>query len=605
MSLNISPFSPGVPSSEELQERLQRLQVLIAQGMRPANAASQTSTQRAQTRFEPTQVQRAVQNAMNNAMQQQGAIQTYDSVPASEPKPYRAQLTAQSPKQGLIQTADMRNDIVGNWGAAAIQAVANAEELFYGPGNSNFSLGQIKEGVKDLVDNVNRNFAQYSEAFRATEATRAVIQAALHYDVSVDQITDAMAGEVGYSRARIEQYLRAEGMMSPGLWQSVVDASVASAVRARLNGTGIDGRGVIVRVQEPSNTTHTDLVSLVLNDAQLGIAPGATIEKGFMSAPAAGATLSPQDAVLSELAQIQPMAVPQPEVYVWRDALKNVLTNSAVATMNQQTATVNDIVDHSAARVVNMSYGTDLTMFCQLAAQVMDELPELKQAVLGGTPHSDDVVTDPLCQPVVLLAYSAVYHDPLVQEALARYVAATRRAAESGKVLVVAAGNSQRLVNDARNLGVALPPDAAFNMFGLSDYVISVGASSTQGTPAQVNDDTMADFSSLGRTDYHPTVVTQGVQIPVNYPTYLAWLAQSLSNTKSQGISGTSFSAPIVAGAVALMLQQNPFLSFAQVKAAVQAAAVDTDALPSAEGAGMFDVVKAVLGDAAGNAAVA
>ncbi len=512
---------------------------------------------------------------------------------AADKKNYRAPVSTPQQKQGLVQTMDLRDDVVGNWGTAGAKAIAAAQVLFFEPGNPNLGAQDIKNGVHTLMAQTHASYAAHSAGYRQGKVIEALTQAAIQYDVSAQQMADAMAGEAGFARADIDQALNSQGLMSPAIWQSIVDASVISTVRSHLNGTGIDGRGVIVRVQEPSNTTHGALVSLVVGDAQLGIAPGATLERGFVSDVVAGPFLPPEKEFQLE---VEKTGLPATDPQTLRLAFKNMMANSAATVLSQQTTAVQDIVAHSAARVVNMSYGTSLTLFYDLAAEVMDKVPALKQAVLGSAAISAGAGrTNPLSPELVTLTNDAILSSAAVQQAFDLYVGATKTAADSGKVLVVAAGNSQRTMDEARRAGLALPDWAGFNMFAASDYVISVGASSTHGTPAQVTDDTLTDFSSQGSAQFHPTLATQGTQVPVSYATYIAWLAQPSSNASGQGISGTSFSAPIVSGAVALMLQQNPGLTFAQVKTELQSAAVDTSAPLTAEGAGMLDVVNAAL----------
>ena len=151
---------------------------------------------------------------------------------------------------------------------------------------------------------------------------------------------------------------------------------------------------------------------------------------------------------------------------------------------------------------------------------------------------------------------------------------------------MVSAGNGQRVLNDAVTAGVRLPAGIGFNVLGMSDFVISVGASTTHGTPENLADDTVASFSSQGNDRFHPTVATQGVNVPIPYDTNPEW---------GIAVDGTSFAAPMVSGTVALILQHNPDLSFAQIKAMLEGATVDTSAPSVAEGAGMLDVVDAVL----------
>jgi serine protease AprX len=160
-------------------------------------------------------------------------------------------------------------------------------------------------------------------------------------------------------------------------------------------------------------------------------------------------------------------------------------------------------------------------------------------------------------------------------------------------VVVVSAGN------DGRN---ALYPPAN------DPFVITVGAvddRSTSGT----GDDRMAAFSGYGTTGdgfAKPDLVAPGVNIisalagsgallPAQHPDHLA--GGFTGAAAYFRMSGTSMAAPVVAGAAALLLQDEPDLTPDQVKYRLMATA---HVLPSAAGpgagAGMVDIDAALKG---------
>jgi subtilisin family serine protease len=153
---------------------------------------------------------------------------------------------------------------------------------------------------------------------------------------------------------------------------------------------------------------------------------------------------------------------------------------------------------------------------------------------------------------------------------------AVQRAVQAGVVVVAAAGNEGRAPNQARELGGITSP-------GNSPSALTVGAISTQGTPSR-DDDTVADYSSRGPTEYDfamkPDVVAPGSAIisleaangylVSHYP----FLHRAGSGTNAyMQLSGTSMAAPMVSGAVALLLQGSPNLSPSQIKLALQSGA--------------------------------
>jgi serine protease AprX len=189
--------------------------------------------------------------------------------------------------------------------------------------------------------------------------------------------------------------------------------------------------------------------------------------------------------------------------------------------------------------------------------------------------------------------FESYWLDPLAQ--------AARRAANAGIVVVAAAGNLGLDANGNRISGGITSP-------GNAPWVLTVGASSHNGT-ARRSDDALGSFSSQGPTwiDFaaKPDIVAPGVGIEsLSSPhsqLYSELSAYLLRGTSRGGykpylsLSGTSMSAPVVAGTVALMLEANPALTPNAVKAILQYTA---QRLPGektlAQGAGLLNAKGAV-----------
>jgi serine protease AprX len=150
-----------------------------------------------------------------------------------------------------------------------------------------------------------------------------------------------------------------------------------------------------------------------------------------------------------------------------------------------------------------------------------------------------------------------------------------------GIVVVVAAGNSQ--------FG-----NSALNNPAYDPYVLAVGAADTKGTPYDVTDDVVPEWSARGTVTRGPDVVAPGKSVAsLRAPgSYLdATHPEGRVNSRLFKGSGTSQAAAMVSGAAAVLLQHRPNLTPDQVKALLSSTATklpNTDA--QGQGAGLVNV---------------
>jgi serine protease AprX len=165
-------------------------------------------------------------------------------------------------------------------------------------------------------------------------------------------------------------------------------------------------------------------------------------------------------------------------------------------------------------------------------------------------------------------------NDPLCQ--------AVGRAVRAGLVVTVSAGNDG-------------PGKGSIDSPGVSPAAITVGATNDRNTVRE-SDDRIAAFSSRGPAIgglLKPDLIAPGVNI-----VSLRADGSELDRTMPQNrvgkryfrLSGTSFSAPITAGAAALLLQKRPRLTPSQVKSLLKSNAFNLKLPARTQGTGELNV---------------
>ncbi len=223
-----------------------------------------------------------------------------------------------------------------------------------------------------------------------------------------------------------------------------------------------------------------------------------------------------------------------------------------------------------------------------LDANGRGHISDVIAAIDDAIAHKDELNIRVLNLSVASGVYESYTTDPLTL--------ATERAVQAGIVVVAAAGNNGRTAADRTQYGGITSP-------GNAPWVLTVGASSHMGTVDR-SDDTVPRFTSRGPTaiDYRakPDLVAPGVGIEslsnpgsTLYETNGAYLlpgTRAMPALPYLSLSGTSMSAPVVSGTVALMLQANPSLTPNLIKAILQyTAEVYPTYDPLTEGAGFLN----------------
>ena len=207
--------------------------------------------------------------------------------------------------------------------------------------------------------------------------------------------------------------------------------------------------------------------------------------------------------------------------------------------------------------------------------------------------HRDELNIRVVNLSVATGVYESYATDPLTL--------AARRLVDAGIVVVAAAGNFGRTEDGQYAYGGITSP-------GNAPWVVTVGSSSHMGTSLR-EDDRIAAFSSRGPSAIDhaakPDLVAPGVGIEsLSDPDSTFYRTMSpylLGGIMVRGylpylsLTGTSMSAPVVTGTIALMLQANPALTPNAVKAILHYTAETYEGYdPLTQGAGFLNAAGAV-----------
>lgn len=243
-----------------------------------------------------------------------------------------------------------------------------------------------------------------------------------------------------------------------------------------------------------------------------------------------------------------------------------------VAPHSHGTATMGVIAGWQPGRLIGVAFEAEYAL--ARTEDARSETPAEEENWAAAVEWADSLGADIITSSLGYNIFDAPFPPYTWQQMDGRTAISTRaaaRAARVGIVVVNSAGNGGTIALPANTL--AAPADA--------DTVITVGAVTAQGVRAA--------FSSVGPTAdgrIKPDVMAMGAGV----------FTVGASSPTSYGVAnGTSFSCPIVAGVVALLLSANPSLTPVEVRAALRKTA-SQHRTPSREmGWGIVNALEALL----------
>lgn len=355
--------------------------------------------------------------------------------------------------------------------------------------------------------------------------------------------------------------------------QRAIKGSEIPMIRSQWTSKGINGQGIKVGILDPlkkqgnqwKSSNHTQMVKQIIQDPIWGVAPGTFVEE-----------LGGEFENLSLKADNL-------------QALRNLVVGDYVNLFSYVSQKLQSLSQQRdpALRILNMTFASDRVMnYRDLwnCLNAKDEnqnflYPNLRAIVFGPTLHG---TREQQFQALINCYDQLLDNNSVVQKAYQQYVETTKKAAFSGLILV--AGTA----NDHNNLPIEaqLKPGSEMNVLAKSPYVIRAGAASTNQTPGNYLNYSIAKFSSRGDGYWNPTIVAPGTEMGISFSQQPGEVA----------VDGTSFSTPFTCGVIAMMLQRNPWMTFEQVKAKLQSTATPLpDYQPFEQGAGILNVVRSVL----------
>ena len=255
------------------------------------------------------------------------------------------------------------------------------------------------------------------------------------------------------------------------------------------------------------------------------------------------------------------------------DVLDDYVENRITGLLDGSSDAIEDILsdENSEIRTINQSLGApEIRIASDLYRELNDD-SDFRDRFLESSELPDSASEKQVVQALVDQVAESRMGSQAIKDSEERYDQLTSDANDHGITTVVSAGNYGRFADTVRDLGVETDEEFYRDVL-VNEHVISVGATNDQGTTS-LDDDTPTAFTSPhADADLSANGQDQSTFV----------------DGRLQSGNGTSFSAPQVAAAAAVLADQYPDLTPDDIKEILVSTAINPGLDESEVGAGIL-----------------
>lgn len=248
------------------------------------------------------------------------------------------------------------------------------------------------------------------------------------------------------------------------------------------------------------------------------------------------------------------------------ETFDNYIEDRTTGLLDGSSDAIEDILSdkNTDIRTINQSLGAPESRIANDLAKRMNEDPAFRERFLDYAGLDAKASEKEVMQALVDEVADSRRSNETIQESKDRYDGLVKEAYDRGITTIDSSGNYGSFARKLESLGVETDEEFHTDVLN-TPLVLSVGATNTKGTEA-LEDDSEARFSS---PNAGADIAANGTQV------------SSTVDGKTRSGDGTSFSAPQVAAAAAVLAKEYPELTPAQIREILISTAVNPAGLDS------------------------